>query len=120
MPKRSSSSVKVFYPRYRHPQLVEVLQEKLPQLATVLPLRRVVLFGSWATGRETAFSDIDLLVIYSGPRREEAYKLARESLNLRGLEPHIYSEEETEKMKPTLDRMTKDGIILFPRNQDGK
>ncbi|MGI8824605.1 MAG: nucleotidyltransferase domain-containing protein [Chloroflexota bacterium] len=29
-------------------------------------MKRGTLFGSWAAGRATAFSDIDLLVIYSG------------------------------------------------------
>jgi hypothetical protein len=31
------------------------------------------------------------------------------------LEPHVYTEEQAEKLKATLDRMTKDGIILFPK-----
>ena len=115
MPKELSSSVKVFYPSYKRSQLVEVLKERLPLLATVLPLKRVVLFGSWAIGRETAFSDIDLMVIYAGPPRDGAYKLVRKYLNLRGLEPHVFSDEEFEKLKPTLERMTREGIILFTR-----
>ncbi len=93
---------------------MDLIQERLPALEKVLPLKKVVLFGSWAVGRETAFSDIDLVVIYGDPPREEAYEFVRHLLRLRGLEPHVYTEEQAEKLKATLERMTKDGIILFP------
>ena len=115
MPKRLLSSVKIFYPDYSPTQLVGIIQKRLPALEKALSLKRVVLFGSWAVGRETAFSDIDLMVIYNGPPREEAYKLVRHFLKLRGLEPHVYTEEQAEKLKATLDRMTRQGIILFPK-----
>jgi len=105
--------VKVFYPALSRAQLVGVLRERLPALAAVLSLKRVVLFGSWAKGRATAFSDIDLLVVYAGPPREDAYKLVRRCLDLRGLEPHLYAEAEASNLKPTLDRMTREGISLL-------
>lgn len=112
MPSESSSSVKVFYPPHNREQLVAKLRTALPALASQLPLRRVVLFGSWATGRATAFSDIDLLVIYSGPPREHAYKIVRSAFGLRGLEAHVYTEAEADAIRPTIERMTKDGINL--------
>jgi predicted nucleotidyltransferase len=74
---------------------------------------RVVLFGSWAKGRATAFSDIDLLVVYSGPPRYDAYKIIRRSLHLRGLEPHVYTEDEASQLQPTIDRMIADSIRLL-------
>lgn len=82
-------------------------------MSKVLPLKRVVLFGSWAKERATAFSDVDLLVIYADPPRQDAYGLVRRSLNLRGLEPHVYSEQEAELLKTTLERMIKDGVVMF-------
>lgn len=115
MQKRLLSSVKVFYPDYSLTKLLELIQERLPALEKVLSLKRVVLFGSWAVGRETAFSDVDLLVIYDDPPREDAYKLVRHYLKLRGLEPHVYSEQQAEKLRATIESMTKDGIILFPK-----
>jgi predicted nucleotidyltransferase len=90
-----------------------LLRERLPALAALLPLKRAVLFGSWATGRATAFSDIDLLLVYAGPPRDDAYKLVRRCLDLRGLEPHVYAEAEAEALRPTLDRMARDGISLI-------
>ena len=73
----------------------------------------VVLFGSWATGRATAFSYIDVLVVYAGPPRDDADKLVRQAIALRGLEPHVYSESEAAALQPVLDRMTRSGISLW-------
>ncbi|MBI2073679.1 MAG: nucleotidyltransferase domain-containing protein [Gemmatimonadetes bacterium] len=112
MPTRSSGSVKVFSPPHDRDELIARLRERVPALRLALPARRVVLFGSWAVGRATAFSDIDLLVVYAGPRREDAYALVRRTLGLRGLEPHVYSEEEAERLQTMLQRMTRHGIPL--------
>lgn len=45
------------------PELLKALREGLQSLADVLPVRRAILFGSWAKGKERAFSDIDLMVL---------------------------------------------------------
>lgn len=74
MQTESLHSVKVFYPAYKLEALIGLLRSGLKELSTILPLRRTVLFGSWAQGNQTAFSDIDLLVVYMGPRRDEAYQ----------------------------------------------
>ena len=74
-----------------------------------------MLFGSWAKGRETAFSDIDLMVIYASSHREDAYMLVRKHIDLRGLEPHVFSEEEANNLKENIDRMTREAIVLFPK-----
>ncbi|MCS7193096.1 MAG: nucleotidyltransferase domain-containing protein [Armatimonadetes bacterium] len=113
MRNKSCNSVKIFSPPYSRDELVEVLREGLRKLAEVLPVKLSVLFGSWAKGRATAFSDIDLLVIYADPPREEAYKLVRKTIGIRGLEPHVYSESEAKQVKHILERMIADGIVLF-------
>ncbi len=113
MPARSSSSVRLFYPRYRRSELLATLRARVRHLADILPLKRGVLFGSWAEGRATAFSDIDLLVVYEGPPREDAYRLVRKTLNLRGLEAHVYAQEEADQMAETLKRMTRRGEVIF-------
>ncbi|MFN0070233.1 MAG: nucleotidyltransferase family protein [Chloroflexota bacterium] len=104
--------MKVSYPPFSQQQLVERLREQLPTLAARLPLVRAVLFGSWAKGRATAFSDIDVLIVYADPHRDDAYKIVRQCFGLRGLEPHVYSESQAMGISPTLDRMTRDGIDL--------
>ena len=112
MRSESSGSVKIFSPPYDREQLIALLRARLHTLNAQLPLRRVVLFGSWAARRATAFSDVDLLVVYAGPAREDAYGLVRAAIRLHGLEPHVYAESEARALAPTLQRMTQDGIAL--------
>ena len=114
MPKVLSGSVKFFYPDYKPPELAKLLRDRLQGLDEILTLRRVVLFGSWTKGKETVFSDIDLLVVYAGLPREDAYRLVKQYMNLRGLEPHVFSEEEAENLEMTLARMTEGGVVLYP------
>ncbi len=109
----SSSSVRVFSPRYDREGMIALLKARLPFLSAQIPLRRVVLFGSWAKGKATVFSDIDLMVIYADPSREDAYQLVRRCLDIRGLEPHVYSEQQAGLLGETLERMTKDGVVLM-------
>jgi len=89
----------------------------MPALQGVLPLKRVVLFGSYARGQQTIASDIDLLVIYAGESREEAYALVKRTLNIPGLEPHLYTEQEYEQVKMTVERMIRDGFPV-PLGED--
>jgi predicted nucleotidyltransferase len=61
---------------------------------------KVVLFGSYATGKQTAASDIDLLVVIDAKRcdKDSAYKLIRRSIKLAMVELHILSKEEYQLM----------------------
>ena len=113
MPKRSASTVKVFYPRYSRAELLERLAEGISLLRRKLPLKKVVLFGSYANSKHTVASDIDLLVTYGGESREDAYALVKNTLNIYGLEPHVYSTDEYDHLIFTLERMTRDGVTLF-------
>jgi len=73
----------------------------------------VVLFGSYATGKQTVASDIDLLVVYAGKPREDAYALVKRTLNIHRLEPHVYSEEEYEQARAMIEQMVRDGIPVI-------
>jgi predicted nucleotidyltransferase len=105
--------VRVTFPAFSRDELVERLREGLASLAVDLPVQRAILFGSWAAGRATAYSDIDVLVIYADPPREDAFPLVRTHLALRGLEPHVYAETEASHIQPTLERMTRGGMTLL-------
>lgn len=112
MQKTSSGSVKVFYPKLTKAEVIQILSERLKELNEKLPLTQAVLFGSYATGNYTVGSDIDLLIVYRGESRSDAYALARKVLNLPQLEPHVYTEAEYEQMKDVLRAMIKDGVVL--------
>ncbi|MGQ9494202.1 MAG: nucleotidyltransferase domain-containing protein [Anaerolineae bacterium] len=104
--------MRIFYPAISREELLTLLRQRLPLLQRLLPLQRVVLFGSYATGRYTVASDIDLLVVYAGAPREDAYALVKRILNIRRLEPHVYAEQEYKEVKPIVERMIRNGILL--------
>ena len=118
-PRRSSSSVRVFYPRFNRIQLVGLLKEGVQSLRERLPLRLVVLFGSYARGNFTVASDIDLLVVYEGESRDNAFAVTKKTIAIRGLEPHVYTAEEYGDLKGTIDKMIQGGIVLFPASTSG-
>jgi len=113
MQRRSSTSVRVFYPKLNRKELLHLLSERMEELKRVLPLLRVVLFGSYAKGNYTAGSDVDLLVVYNGELRDDAFATVKNVLGIPRLEPHLYTREEYEKMKTILNRMTEGGVMVF-------
>jgi len=113
MLKGSSSSVRIFYPRFSRDEVIQKIKEKLEVLNSKLPLISVTLFGSYAKGNYTAFSDIDLMIIYKGDQKENAYAVAKKTLSIPSLEIHIYSENEYNELRNIIDKMTKDGIVIY-------
>jgi predicted nucleotidyltransferase len=105
--------VKVFYPPWNREALLARLHAGVQALREVLPLDRVVLFGSYSRGRQTVASDVDLLVVYAGAVRGDAYALVRRTLNIRRLEPHVYAAEEYAQVRETLERMVQGGIPVY-------
>ena len=89
---------RVTYPSLSKGGVVQRLKEALVVLEKKLPVARIVLFGSYATGRYTADSDIDVLVVYTGAERPDAYKLVVDCLRLPHLEPHVYTQEQFDAM----------------------
>jgi predicted nucleotidyltransferase len=106
--------VRVVWPSFNRQELIDLLRSGVAELAPELPLRRVVLFGSWAKGRATAYSDVDLLVIYAGPNRKDAFSTVLRHVRVRGLEPHVYTEEEAASISDTLESMTRDAVTIYP------
>jgi predicted nucleotidyltransferase len=77
----------------------------------------VVLFGSWARGNHTAASDVDLLIVYGGVEREDAFALVKTALTLPGLEPHVYSVGEAQANHARLERMLAGGVVLYSQEE---
>jgi len=119
MRRGSSSSVRVFYPRFNREQIIQAIRGKLPELNGQLPLMLVVLFGSYAKGNYTVASDVDLLVVYRGRERKKAFATIKKVLGIPHLEPHVYSQAEYKAMHGTIEGMIRDGVVLF-QHKDGQ
>jgi len=113
MPIRSSTSVRVFYPKFDQAYLLRILPERLKVLQRRLQLLRVVLFGSYAKGNFTVGSDVDLLIVYKGEKRADAYAVAKRTLDIPQLEPHVYSEDEYKEMEGIINKMSNGGIFIL-------
>jgi len=112
MRKKLSGSVRIFYPASDRAEVLQILRERLGRVELKLPLVKVVLFGSYAKGNYTVASDVDLLVIYRGAPRPDAYALVKRALAIPRLEPHLYTEAEYEAVRATVDRMVRGGATL--------
>ncbi len=115
MLNRSSRSVRIFWPTFDRAQLIRALEEGVGRLEADLALQRVVLFGSHARGAATVASDVDLLIVYRGAPRADAYALARRAFRVPRLEPHLYSEVEFGTARQLLEKMLRGGVTIFPR-----
>lgn len=99
MLKRSSDSVRIFYPEIDRDNLILVLKDEIGKISERLRIRIVILFGSYATGRYTPASDIDLLVVIEDEDKEKAYSEIFKNLKISNLQLHLYTLKEYEKMK---------------------
>ena len=118
MPSESSRSATISWPTRDRDDLVDAIRATLPALRDALPVVRVFLFGSYATGRATVASDVDLLVVYEGPPREDAFATVKRTVPVRGLEPHVFTVEEADAQSALLDRMTRSGLLIFDAEDD--
>jgi hypothetical protein len=114
MPKKSTGSVRIFYPRFSREEVVQTLRQRLTDLQKQLPCTLVVLFGSYARGNYTVASDVDLLVVYQGEENEQAYAIVKQALRVPHLEPHVYAENDYRTMEDTINKMIKDGVVIYP------
>jgi len=94
-----------------------LLREIVRRILRVSRPRRIILFGSAATGRLTPDSDIDLLVLEDAPQdpRQESVRL-RESLGDIG-HPLDVLVMSTDRFEETKDLV---GGIAFPAHRYGK
>lgn len=105
--------MKIFYPRWTREELLQRLRTGLRTLAQEVPLEEAYLFGSWARGQALPGSDVDLLLIYRGPLREDLHLRARRAFPGLPLELHAYTQEEKEILEPLLGRMLEGAILLW-------
>jgi hypothetical protein len=110
------SQVRVTYPTLSRKQVIEKLRQARIHLEKKLPISKMVLYGSYAIDRYTAGSDIDLLVVYKGKRREDVYKLVMAEVDLPRLEPRVYTEEEFNasmaRSRKFAETLKQEGVVI--------
>jgi hypothetical protein len=92
---------------------MDTLEQKMEELKSLLPISEVVLFGSYARGNYTVRSDVDLLVLYKGESRKDAYSIVWKVLDIPRLEPHIYTEDEARRVEGIIHRMKREGKVIY-------
>jgi len=132
MPGKYSNTVRVYYPEPRtREEVIEKVLLTLKEIKDKTDVSKVILFGSYAKGRQTASSDVDVLVIYEevggvnekerkDERKKEVYNLFWNSLKIPQLELHVYSSEEFERLKKSGSSFLKEiekGIVIWSRDR---
>jgi len=117
MRRRSSDIVKIFYPRYSRDEVVRILREKAEVLSKIKNTKKVVLFGSYAEGRYTAASDIDVLIIYEDEDWRDVYDTAWDIFNTPEIEIHLMSLDRYSILKregdPFIKYIEEKGIVVW-------
>lgn len=126
MPGTFSKEVKIFYPRFKREELVGRLKRSFVEISRRIEIMDAWLFGSYAKGTNTAFSDIDIFVVVGDNYGMNAYSICWDLIGIPEIELHIYTKEEADVMmrtgNPFLKEVKNDGIALleFHDNEAGK
>ena len=87
MPRDLSTSVRVFYPQLCSEETILRLGAGgLDVQRSIAPVR-AVLFGSHAAGIYTVGSDVDLLVVFKGKPRPDAYRRVEQAMAIPRVDP---------------------------------
>jgi len=106
--------------RERYAQaLAHELESLVQQLGAMPDVQLILLFGSYATGRQDLFTDLDLLVVMPSPLDfvTRSAELARRLHASVALDLLVYTPEEMAQMRhrPFLRHILKTGKVLYER-----
>jgi predicted nucleotidyltransferase len=91
--------VRVYYPEFDLEGLIKRVRKGAEAISKSLPLKLVILFGSYAEGRYTVASDVDLLIVYEDPKKEGDYGICWDALKIPQAEILIYTRSEYERLR---------------------
>jgi predicted nucleotidyltransferase len=85
-----------------------------------ISVERAILFGSYAQGTNTPWSDIDLALFssaFEGDRFKDRNKIRRIKLQISSsLEPIPFPSDQYFAADPFVEQIKKTGISVFPKN----
>lgn len=124
MPERSSNSVRVIYPEFNRDQVIARLEESAQSAAKQIGLELLILFGSFAKGRYTAASDIDVLAVCDDDAVAKAYEVLLNTAKITNLELHVYGKSAYKRLKASGSSfphtVESRGIMIFPKQWQRK
>jgi len=98
-------------------QVVNLLKRYIAELQrNEIPIRKAILFGSYAKGKAKTESDIDVALIseaFSGDRFEDRQKIVplRRKIDNR-IEPHPFKPEDFDNGGILVEEIRKTGVII--------
>jgi|MudIll2142460700_1097286.scaffolds.fasta_scaffold300335_1 predicted nucleotidyltransferase len=108
--------------RLRPDQKKKILDAAVKRLTENLDVEKIILFGSFLTGKETKDSDIDLLVLVNTKRKGiDRYAMVSELLEPRQMPMDIIvkTPEEIKKREkffdPFITNINKNGKVLYEK-----
>lgn len=116
MQRKSSGSVRIFYPKFSLEEILERIREVVTELKDDLGIEVVILFGSYAKKRYTVASDVDILVVYDEKKsdRDIVYRSLMKHLRIPRVELHVLSKEEYDRMRESkwIKTIEEEGIKI--------
>jgi predicted nucleotidyltransferase len=120
MLRKSSDSVKIFFPKFNLEAVIKEIRRAISLLSSQLALEKVILFGSYAKGRYTVASDIDLFIVFDELRcdRDTVYRTLMKNIKLPRLELHLLSRKDYEEMGSSrwIREIEDEGIEILNAN----
>ncbi|GAB6148718.1 nucleotidyltransferase domain-containing protein [Stetteria hydrogenophila] len=113
----------MYSPRYSREEVVRILSERVKRLREVVPVKKLILFGSYARNRYTAASDVDVLLVYDDTTRIDldVYKVAWDILDIPEVELHVYKYSDYVKLKksgnPFIRSVEEEGITIWDEDE---
>ena len=93
---------------------IEEIKTIVIPLITVHPVRRVILFGSYARGDATEHSDVDLVIDSEGQLNGfDFFGIAGRIIKKMPVKTDVFEMDEIKSPSKIIDSVHKEGIIIY-------
>ena len=95
---------------------IDDIMQAIKPIVDSSPVRRVTLFGSYATGTNTPTSDVDMVIDSNGQLRGiDFFILTSELAKALPIESDIYEQREIKPNSPMYNKITQEGVVIYAR-----
>ncbi|MGH7449845.1 MAG: nucleotidyltransferase domain-containing protein [bacterium] len=108
---------------YTKAEAVAIIRNFLKNIRSAVPIERAYLFGSYATGRNRDYSDIDLAIVTSAVNTKNSLAINQDIFHRAmlynvDLEPICFSPEEFEQeYLPIVRDIKREGVEITPQDK---